>query len=504
MAASWNEQLSDRKVRQLLCYAALFFGFTLLYVLTAQRGVGWQDSGEFQYRILSGDYRWFSGIARAHPLYILLARSFVSFFPRELSFYAVNLFSGVGLAVAIAWAAASVFRLTRSVRALLVTATLLGFSHMPWWMATVAEVYTWSLAFLMAEIYCVVRYYEERKSGWLIVLFGLNGAHWAIHNFALIGLPVYGLMLMGSLSGTWQKRLVRLATVGVVWCLAGGLVLGQALGMLSEGVSIRETVTSVLFGDAYERQVLGLGGMNFPLWKMNMALGGLSLANPCWLFSILGLIRRRNFGERWWLVALTVLHVFFWVRYYVPDQATFLLPTLGLLSVWGGIGVASLERLTGRMFALVLAVGVVCTVCCPEVVGRAAERGWFAVRRARVVPFRDEVTYWARPWKQSEDSAERFVVAVYGVLGKGDVLLADSTTAGPLMAVREAGCRRADWRLVTPWVRLDDTELHRLLSEPERRVFVVSPMRGYMSAALEKWGTVFTPTGVVYRVQLKR
>ena len=54
--------------------------FYLLYAFTAQRGVSWQDSGEFQYRAFIGDYHWHSGIARAHPLYILLARGFAAGF----------------------------------------------------------------------------------------------------------------------------------------------------------------------------------------------------------------------------------------------------------------------------------------------------------------------------------------------------------------------------------------------------------------------------------------
>ncbi|MBP5319478.1 MAG: hypothetical protein J6334_00710, partial [Kiritimatiellae bacterium] len=51
-----------------ILYAILFTGSLALYLLSAQRGFSWQDSGEYQFRVLANDLRWCSGIARAHPL----------------------------------------------------------------------------------------------------------------------------------------------------------------------------------------------------------------------------------------------------------------------------------------------------------------------------------------------------------------------------------------------------------------------------------------------------
>ena len=39
----------------------------LLYLATCQRGVSWQDSGMFQWRVLTGDYTGKLGLALAHP-----------------------------------------------------------------------------------------------------------------------------------------------------------------------------------------------------------------------------------------------------------------------------------------------------------------------------------------------------------------------------------------------------------------------------------------------------
>ena len=49
----------------------------VLYALTAQQGVSWQDSGMLQFRIVTGDYTGNLGLALAHPLYIAIGRLFL-------------------------------------------------------------------------------------------------------------------------------------------------------------------------------------------------------------------------------------------------------------------------------------------------------------------------------------------------------------------------------------------------------------------------------------------
>ena len=99
------------------CAWGVFALFLLVYSLTAQRGLSWQDSGEFQFRVSSGDYRWSSGIARAHPLYIAIAQGLsvgtawlLNLFGAnpETVFsgrvYAINFTSGLGMALALSFA----------------------------------------------------------------------------------------------------------------------------------------------------------------------------------------------------------------------------------------------------------------------------------------------------------------------------------------------------------------------------------------------------------------
>ena len=136
--------------KNFLFYLLIFLGAMCLYFFTALRGFGWQDSGEFQYRIISGDYRWCQGIARAHPLYFFGAVLWSKLFPAGQIAFAANTFSGLGMASALLLLAAIARRLTQNRFAALFSVVLLAFFQMAWRMSTTAEVYTWSVTFLLA------------------------------------------------------------------------------------------------------------------------------------------------------------------------------------------------------------------------------------------------------------------------------------------------------------------------------------------------------------------
>lgn len=532
---------------------AVFLCFFALYAITAQRGVSWQDSGEYQYRVLAGDYQWHSGIARAHPLYIFLARVFVATFPGPMRFYVVNLFSGLGLAVSLAVLAQNVVSVTRSVWAAVLAVGFLGFAHMAWWLGTVAEVYTWSLAFLMVEVLCLIRYAEHKECRWLMALFGVNGLHLGIHNAALLGLPVYAFLLVSELRHHKGRRAGIVGGSVALWLVGGGLVFGLAALALRETGAPLQVAKSVLFGEGYARYILGAGGGGMRLWMVNMALAGISLVNPCWLFAWSGFFAGKTLSRRGGinegatrrtnaehrisntegadrgrkdvlnrLRVLTVLHVLFWVRYCVPDQATFVLPTLGLLSFWAGVGAGRSpffrpcesafaggalpwkglpDRQSAQRLTLVV-LGILCAVMGPWLLDAAVRRAGLDLARSRALPFREESGYWLLPWKQGETSAERFVSAVGRQLTQGDVLFADSTAAGPLMAARQAGVLGREWRLMTPWSRETEEEWRSLLRDGSRRVYVVSPVTGYVPGVVLKEAKGFVREGVLHRVKI--
>ncbi len=492
--------------RNWLCAGGIFILFFALYALTAQRGVSWQDSGEFQYRLLAGDYVWHSGIARAHPLYIFLGRGFVTLFPVALKLYACSLFSGLCMALALMMLFLLMAKVGDSLTAALLASCTLGLAHMGWWMATMTEVYALSLVFVFGELLLLWFFIQSRQVMWLIMLFAVNGLHFAVHNVALLALPVYAFFLVGNTIGDLRKRASHFAMTVICWIVGSGLIWWLAASDLLKGSALSEVFSSVLFGDGYKDHVLGMRNFNLRMFAVNMALTALSLTSPCWLLAPLGMLRKIGHNKVFHmaLLALTMIHGLFWIRYFVPDQATFVLPVLGLLAVWSAIGWQSLKSgvRSVKGAALLLSAGLCVNLTVLHVLPVWAEARWGDVVRARTLPGRSEWKYWIQPWKQSENSADFFAYWIESALAEDDVLYADSTAAAPIMARRQINGAEGRFKLVSPWAHFTATDGLQMIDEG--RLYVVSPVRNYMPEWLNRQDVRFRKAGLVYKVEEKR
>lgn len=478
-----------------------------VYLLTAQRGVSWQDSGEFQYRVLVHDYFWISGIARAHPAYIAGAECFASLFPKAHCFYALNLFSGLGMSLALLLLSRIFALLQFKTSTALIAVLTLGLSHMAWWMSTVAEVYTWSLAFLMAEILCVAHLCAtpekesgSRVRGWILLAL-LNGVHASLHNFAFLNLPVYALLFVYLHA---QKPLLYTTRVLLVcagaWLIGASLLVGLFMIEWNTTQSLIATLKSLFFGREYKDVVVGTRSINWPLLKMNLALASISLLNPAWFFAgFAGRTRTQYACFKIALLGLTVIHLLFWIRYFVPDQATFILPSLALLALWVGIGLDSLTLQRKHLIAL-CSVIILSSLITPCILHHFLQAEQGGVKRTRELPFREESSYWLFPWKHNERSAARFVEHVCDILKAGDVLIADNTAAAPIMAAQVAGLLPATLRIIAFCPDKTDVDLLHLIKTNDR-VYIVSPVAGYVSSVLLTGAFTFEKEDVLYRVR---
>ena len=500
-----NASSSDK-----LFLGLLFACFFLLYAATAQRGVSWQDSGEFQYRVLVHDYFWISGIARAHPCYIAGAELFSLLFPSSCRFYALNLFSGLGMSLALLLLAriCSQLQLRRSTT--LIVVLTLGFSHMAWWMSTIAEVYTWSIALFLAEISCLftICYPKEARESSSVIAWAtlalINGLHASLHNFAFLNLPVYAILFV-CLNA--RKRVLHNACLLLVsacaWLFGACLLVTLFQLEWSTTHAFVATVKSLLFGREFEDVVVGTRAINWPLARMNLALASISLLNPAWLLSAFAGRTRRQYAHfKLALLGLTAVHILFWVRYFVPDQATFVLPSLALLALWVGIGLDSLSFQRKHLIALASVV-ILSAVAVPLLIHQALQAKQGGVKRPRELPFREESSYWLYPWKQCERSAAHFIEHVRTLLKAGDVLIADNTAAGPVMAAQAAGLLDSNIRIITFFTGETDEELLQLVEKTER-VYIVSPVPGYASSVLLTGRFTFEKEDVLYRIRSAR
>ncbi len=446
-----------KNFRWLWAAFAVAVAFFIFYAFGAQRGMSWQDSGEFQYRVMARDLVWNSGIARAHPGYIMAASAFSTI----LGFiscgtiwtgFGTTLFSAFSMSVAIFFLFAIVYRATMRMDAALLASATLGCAHMAWWMASMAEVYASSLAFSMAEFYlldAVMKTDGRRHIRVLCLLFLISGIHFSFHNFALLNLPVYIACILRR-----DRRFFREAVFGAMaFCIGSAPIIRLAAAEFSSGSGFAATLKSILFGTDYMGVVLGTSRPPLMRIVASYALASLSLLAPAWLLVAKGMRTCITGGAlRRALAALTAIHALFWCRYFVADQATFIVPLLGWLAIWVGLGAAKMPPHKLRALLVASVAFQLVLPRCALHVAKHSELSKKVIAAKRAIPFRDEAAYWLLPWKRKEISAVEFTKAVLLEMPEGGTLFADSTTAPPLMMLRLAeGKTELGFRLATPW-----------------------------------------------------
>ncbi len=406
--------------------------FCLLYAFTAQRGVSWGDSGLFQYRLLTGDLVGEGGLACAHPLYILTGTFLLKFVPRALDFWFMNALSGfwMSCALALLYRGARLFGATATGASLAVLT--LGLSHAAWSMSTLAEVYTLSLFALSLEVYFGLRFLKRGRARDFVLMAFANGLHFGVHNFALLNLPVHAV-LAGRLMR--ERRAGALVLASVVWLIGALPILLLGVEDYRGGGELLASVKNVLVGNA--SIVGGVGGIFAKTILLNFMLTGLTLALPLFLvgarfyWTSFGKVRTRP--EFRFVAALFAVQFVFWIRYFVPDQWTFALPTLFLAVLLFSAAAREIGR--PRLFACLT---VLLGVLAPLALNAATSFLPSALRQVRFHVARDNMRYFVVPWKQNERSAEDFAVSVGKTVGKDALVYADFTNVTPLACRRHA------------------------------------------------------------------
>ena len=357
--------------RALNGFLALSAGFFLLYALGAQGGgEAWGDSAEFQEWVLRRtEFVCGAHFSNAHPFYVAFCRLVAS---TQLGVTLVSSFFG-------ALSVGGFFLCTRRVG----LSVVFGLSHMLWWNSSVAEVQTMNLAFTAFETWCLLTFLDTRRTGWLIALAVLAGLHLNVHNFALLAYPVYAVVL--------DRQVASAAKVGRACATLAGLVFLWALAALPWlWACVVRGPADVLVGN-YGAKVAGLWPSNLTLTAFNLALAAMSFFPPValWWWS-----RKSGSWDRVphvaVLVALFALNFLFFIRYFVPDQATFLLPTL----FFAYLLVSTCELRRNRLAAL-LAMQVLLPLLAWQVLLQLPTPDWKAKHAGR-----NDAAYFALPWKK--------------------------------------------------------------------------------------------------------
>jgi hypothetical protein len=248
-----------------------------------------------------------------------------------------------------------------------------------------------------------------------------------------------------------------------------------------------------------------------PYTKVNAGLASLNFASLLGPLALLGAARaRRRLGGPLSLAigAIALVEIIFVSRYHVPDQFTFLLPSLLMIALFAGVGLAVLaDGSTRRRRTAVIAV-VISVLLPPAVYGLSP---WLLqvarvdAYRARQLPYRDEARYWLVPWKQNEDSAERFAREALQQAAPDGMIAADLTSLFPLLLVQErddlgSGVSVMLYSTLDHLWKRDEASTRAALNS--RSVYVVSPLKGHAPACLLDHASL-RREGVLYRATMK-
>lgn len=475
-----------------------------LYLISVAPGPLWQDSGMAQNRVLRYDLFGDLGLALSHPLYYVLAIVFQGL-PLTESALKTNLVSALFGAITVA----NIFLLLRCLTGRRLPAAVgalsLAVAHTFWQHCALAEVYTVSTALMSAELLCLWKFTTTNRPRWLALLALCNGLSVSNHMLAVLNLPAYGIALLCLLG---RRRLRPLHALPMLFAWFGGTSLYVALIAveLAGGAQPGATLRSALFGTSYANNVLNaLPGAR---QLINSVLYiGLNFPTPAILLFLPGAARLWRDRKTLFMPVLggmLLVHLLWAVRYDVPDQYTFFIPAVVLLSILIGIGAQAWLATAGptrRRLTLLTALLPPLVYLILPPLARAAD---LPLGVARDLPYRDSYAYFLRPWKFRYDGPLRFAEQVRNTLPTGSILIADSTAVRPIHYMQLTGRWDQRIRILPPPEQshsLEQLTEDEMLAELRTgRVFVVSPQPGYCPQWLLD-NYAFKHVGPVFQVQ---
>jgi hypothetical protein len=426
----------------------LFASAAALYLLTMAPGVVWQDGGEYQVRALLGEWTHPAGLARAHVLYILLV-GLLGRLPFGGPALFANLVSALCGAVTVAnvgWLSA---RWLGSRWAALIAAWTLMCSHTLWQFSTSAEVYTLAAALMSCELCALLRFREDRRLRWLLIVALANGLGLATHNFALLSAAVY-VALAVRFCQRWPRGVWKwaLAMAGC-WLLGALPLLVLAFNAWIDSRDAMGVIRSLLTA-GYGQQMLRFDWL--------VTVGSLLLSFPTPLFVLVPIgfwaARRRSADWFWWLLlAAWAVHFGFAAQYGMVDRYSFFIPSYVPMTIFLAAGVGWLLRprpsvaRRGILTALAfLPVGVYAVLPAAARHVEACRPGILPIP-SREVPCRDRYHWFFQPWRTGDTGPARYARRVLRDLPTDAFLLADSLTSWPLVYLQQTEGLRPDVRI---------------------------------------------------------
>jgi hypothetical protein len=479
------QDLSDKK-RTVFGYFAVLLCSLILYCLTCAPSSLWQDGSMFHYRIWYDNIRGDLGLALAHPLY-----HYIGMMVKQIPFgefgLRVNLISALFGAITVA----NIFLLlklwtSKTLPALLGAATL-AFSWTFWQQSVIAEVYTLYSASLMAELILLMLYVRSRQQKFLYLLALFNGLSIANHMFGIIPLACYlvyiiFLLVKKELSA---KVVIVAATLWVVGALPYEYLIIK--DMVNSG-EIIATLSSALFGVGFSGNVLNTS-LSLRIIMENFVFIGYNFATPNIILFAVGVVSINKFTTlksfAKVILAITILFLIFAFRYTVADRYAFFLPFYCMASILIGLGANTIfEKYNKKSLLVAILMLTLLPIPIYAAAPVIAEKMQVKLGTRRKIPYRNEYTYFLRPWQHSNNGAALFGRDALRTVEDNAIIIGECVTAYALWysQVIEGINPGADILSINghyenPIDIPTEENMDALLRQ--RPVYVVTAMRGY-------------------------
>lgn len=484
-------------------YLIVLFCFLLLYGLTCAPGSLWQDSGEFHYRAWNNQIETDGTLVRAHPLYIAICIA-TKIFPWGNFAGKINFLSAILGAITIANIFILIYYCTSSRLSALISALSLGLSWTFWQHAAIAEVYTLYTAILSAELIFLVLYLNTSKFKYLFILFFLNGLSISNHLFGIFPFFIYCALIIYQFLAEKKFRLAVFPLAIFFWIIG----LSPYLTLIVRRILLTGewilTLKSAIFGN-WQNQVTNIS-LNFHQSLENIGYILYTFCSPSIFLLAIGIyFWKKNSLPKLYsysLFALLVLFFVFAFRYKVPDRYAFFIPFYLLSSIFIGIGTHELLKsqfltLVWRRIFLVILI-VICPLFFYWQTPIQLERIKYPIGTRRTIPYRNDYTYFLRPWQYDNTGPSHFAEESFKSVKPNSAIYADGTVMIPLWIHQTIDKQRPDIVLVPEY-----TEAKKIKSFADKGfLYVVSPVKDYCPQfLLDNYD--FVKVGPLYHVQPK-
>lgn len=478
----------------------------MLYAVSCAPGALWQDSGMFQYRVWNNDIEGGLGLALAHPLYFLILGFVKQIHLGEFA-YRVNLFS----AVCGAFTIANLFFLVRlwlgKVIPAVVTAVSLALCWTFWQHSVIAEVYTFYTAIFSVELVVLFTFIKTGRSVFLYLLGLFNGLSIAVHMWGVLPLACYFVLLAAYLI----KKKINLPQIFVfflAWLIGISPYLYLIIKHLIQTKDLSGTIASALWGTSWSGSVFNTS-VTLRMVLENIAFILYSFCTPNFLLLFAGvwaiykISKEKTFAII--VLALFLMFLVFAFRYKVPDRYAFFIPFYCLAAIFLGLGSYCLFTEYGsKSSKIIVLLFAFIPILIYWIVPVEAEKMKINIGTKRSIPYRNDYTYFLRPWQDGNHGPELFAQEALRNVEKDAVIFADGTTVYALWYQQQVKDVRKDVKIISdhgdyksPLPLPTKETINELLSQNE--LYVVSPVEGYCPKfLLDSFN--FEKKGALYKV----